>query len=672
MHKKILQVVLCLAMAITPLFFYSIPVQAANQTVKVGVYDNPPKVYTDKNGKAQGFFPDVMNAIGQQENWDIQWVKGTWEECLAKLQKGQIDIMVDVAETPDRKAIYDFNDETVLLAWGQVFARKNLNIESMTDLDGKTMAVLESGVLYNGAGGIRPTAESFDLKIKYVNVNDYADVFKMLNDGTADVGVVNNIYGLDQADKYDIKATNIIFQPSELHFALTKDNPRNSHLIKRIDSDLRAMKADQNSAYYQSLKTNLKGSVKEVSVIPLWATILLWSVPGIAALALVIFLVQKRYQKSLKKAITIKTKELLESELTYRNLFESSKDAIMLSDINGFIDCNQATLDLFKISTVEEFTRKHPGDLSPPKQPNGENSTEAANNKIKKALQEGTQHFEWVHTKSDGTEFDADVLLAKVIINGKEILQSTVRDISEQKRAEKSIKELNELKDIFIRVVSHQLRTPMSAIRWNLEILLKEEMGELTGAQEKFIRSTYDAEVEVINRVSDLLTVIDIEEGRIAINKEKTVLNGLCESVVSIWKKDFQAKDIQFKYAEPLSPLPSVDIDSNKIRSIFNYMFRNALDYTPAKGTVTAALLRKDKSIRFEITDTGIGIPKEEQAKIFLKFYRASNAATTVTDRTGISLAISKYYIELHGGHIGFESQEDHGSTFWFELPIKK
>lgn len=221
----------------------------------------------------------------------------------------------------------------------------------------------------------------------------------------------------------------------------------------------------------------------------------------------------------------------------------------------------------------------------------------------------------------------------------------------------------------FVSVVSHQLRTPLSAVRWQLDVIEERLKKGKTDIQ-SLVDTVQDENNRVIKLVSALLQVNRIQENRVALHLERVSLWDLTDKITHDYMTFAGALRIELTAErESRSDSYSVRVDDGKMRWIIENLIDNAIRYSNNGGTVSVKLSSERKGIRWEIADQGIGIPKEEMKKIFQKFYRATNAQKVQTEGSGLGLFVVKSYVEAMNGKLYFKSREGVGTSFWFVFP---
>ena len=251
------------------------------------------------------------------------------------------------------------------------------------------------------------------------------------------------------------------------------------------------------------------------------------------------------------------------------------------------------------------------------------------------------------------------------ILRGREKIGTLVNlhDITREKMIEN-------MKTEFVSISAHQLRTPLSAVKWTLRMLLDGDLGAISEKQKEFLEKTYKSNERMITLINDLLNVTRIEEGRYVFKAFLFDIEEICQSIVDSFQERAKHKDINLVLEKPVEKLPKIRLDNEKISLAIQNLVENAIRYTPSKGEVTVSLRSANMSIELCVRDTGIGIPGDQLDRVFSKFFRGANVMRIDTEGTGLGLYIAKNIVEAHKGRIWFESKEGEGSTFCFKLPI--
>jgi len=262
-----------------------------------------------------------------------------------------------------------------------------------------------------------------------------------------------------------------------------------------------------------------------------------------------------------------------------------------------------------------------------------------------------------------GRVFSVGTTAAPIVIEGKTTgVIAIFRDITHDKAVDRA-------KSEFVSLASHQLRTPLSAIKWFTELLASGDVGEMTPEQKQFLENIYSSNERMIELVNGLLNISRIESGRIIIDPKLTDLGVLVKQIINDLVAQVSEKKLEMIVS--LHPnLPQMNVDSKLVAQVYMNLLTNAVKYTPAGGQIEVMISLKGDEVLSRVSDTGYGIPPDDQKKIFERFYRAGNAVKMVPDGTGLGLYLAKTIVESSGGRIWFESEVGKGSTFWFTLPL--
>jgi len=223
----------------------------------------------------------------------------------------------------------------------------------------------------------------------------------------------------------------------------------------------------------------------------------------------------------------------------------------------------------------------------------------------------------------------------------------------------------------FVSMATHQIKTPLSGIKWTLNMLLRGDGGKISDEQRKWLQSSFDANERVLQLINEILESIRIDEDRFVLDKKQEDLVELFDDVIKrlkplISKKKTSIKIDVFPKNEAVFSL----VDRVKMQVAIENLLANSIQYTREGGHIYVSIIKESGDIKVSIRDDGIGVPESEKKDIFARFFRASNAVKRLEQGSGLGLFITQGIIEKHGGKIWFESNEDRGTTFYFIIPM--
>jgi len=398
---------------------------------------------------------------------------------------------------------------------------------------------------------------------------------------------------------------------------------------------------------------------------------------------------------------------LLESEEKYRSIFEYSGDGIFLMR-ERIIDCNQRAVKMLGYEK-EELVGKRPEFLSPKNQPDGSVSVREGRRFIAAALRGETPQFLWKHQRKNGELIDTEITLNHVNTSQGGMIIAVLRDISEQiqhhreleernieiraqntelralnkelaetneklKQAKLHAEESDRLKSAFLANMSHEIRTPMNGIIGFAQLLRSPKISE--EKRDEFVEIIETRSRELLQIINDIIDISMIEANQLQLQSTAMVLNDLMEELYNYHSqilKNHTEKQIECTYQAPLKGDKNLIIsDIKRLRQIFTNLLSNAIKFTHSGHITFGYELHQPHELLFFVKDTGIGIPRSAQEKIFERFRQADDSITRSYGGTGLGLSLTIKLVEMLGGQIWVESTPEVGSCFYFTLPYEQ
>jgi signal transduction histidine kinase/ABC-type amino acid transport substrate-binding protein/CheY-like chemotaxis protein len=706
------------------LFQYNLPgTLHAKSTIKVGIYNNEPLIFVDADGKGKGFFADILEYIASEEEWQIEYVPGSWQQCLSRLENNQIDILCVIAFSKARDKLYDFNKENLLTNWGQLYTSLGSGIKAITDVAGKKVAVLKNDIHYEI---FVQTLDSFGIKTQILEMDDYHSVLESVSTNQADAGVVNRFFGMKYSNKYHVDKSGVIFNPIKIHFAFPEG--KNKKLSFNIDRHISLLKENEESIYYKSLDKWFS-TVSPVRVFPVWVKWAFFITLGFVILLFLVTLVlRSRIKAKTKDLISeLKLRNLAEENLRYRSILETMIAKIstlfvslekvdysaILQMMGESVGVNRAYIfqiqaDGTKMSNTYEWCAQGidpqidslqglETSISPwwmeklhdrknliiknvkemPKEASAEQKvlqTQQIQSLIVVPIWSREQTL-WGFMGFDDTEKTRE--WSKTEIKSLQIVGELISSDMERKRTEKekiqAQKTAEEQKKLaFVGQVAgkmaHDFNNILGIIMGNTEIALLDcKDAEV----EKTLYLIFNQTIRGKNLTKNLVAFAKDQEPR----QEFFRLNEKIDLVVSLLKKDLEKIEM---VREDRPGVPDLVADPGMIEHALVNLIHNSIH--ALKKTEHPKIIIKtycmDDNIYFEIQDNGCGIPKEHIENIYEPSFtlKGSKDATNSYERgikgTGYGLANVKKYIDQHKGQIRAESEFGLGTKLIISLPF--
>lgn len=638
------------------------------RVVRVGVYQNKPKVFVDGDGRASGLFIDLLAEIARAEGWTLSFVPCQWADCLRALEVGELDLMPDVAYSRARDERYDFHSTMVLESWSQLYARPEGGIESLAEVAGKRVAVLRDSVQQ---ASFVQMMTGFGFDVTVVPTESFEAAFRAVQDGDADVAIANHFFGDYFHRAYELQRTPIVFQAAELYFATAQG--RNADLLRTIDRHLERWRQEPYSVYYATL-----GRWMDRPPVRLVPRRILWVI-GVAVGMLVL---AGGAILLLRRQVRAKTRHLVRANEELHKADAVLRAAQRLARVGGW-EWDVA----HKVATwTDETYRIHgfgPDDVAPGShlerslacyEPAARELVRAAFERccergdaydLEVPFRNAAGERLWVRTNAEAVRDDRGTIV-KIVGN--------IMDVTERRALEEQLRQSQKMEAIgkLAGGVAHDFNNMLTVILSYGELArrraeagqpVREELVEVVSAGERAAALT--RQLLAFSR-KQVLKVEPVDLNRIVARADKMLKRLVGEHI-----------DLQVTLAPALGVTLA---DPSQLEQVVMNLVVNARDAMPGGGRLLLETANVDVDdahdarhlgvppghyVRLTVTDSGCGMDAQTQSRIFEPFF------TTKEPDQGTGLGLSTVYgiVKQSGGHIRVDSEPGRGTTFDIYVP---
>lgn len=646
----------------------SAAVLAAPRLVRVGVYDNPPKIQAGPQGQPGGILGDLLVEVARQEQWTIEPVACEWEQCLRLLETGAIDLLPDVAYNEERARRFDFHRVPALPSWSQLYRRRDVTLQSVLDLNQKRVAVLEGSVQQRHLAGL---LASFDLKAELLPTKSFEEAFALVASGQAEAVAANRYSGDRAAGDHGLEATTLVFLPSKLFFAAPKG--QGADVLTAIDARLEAWQADANSFYFQTLaRWGQQGTQTRVPLAFWWG---LAVVVGLLVLAL-------GFLALLRREVARQTRALRESEERLRLALAAASQGLYDLDLvtgQAAVSPEYVTMLGFDPQSFTLTFDSWQENLHPDDRPLVTRAFDdyvagrRADYRVEFRQRTRDGRWKWILSMGKIQAYDGNgrplrMLGTHTDIDAIKAAQAALQELNatlESRVAERTaeLTAANQELDSFVYAVSHDLRAPLRAMM-GFAGVLEEDLGPTLPPEAK---GHLDHIVQAGRKMSALV------EGLLTLSRSARGPLQLHRVDVSALAR---ARLAELAAAEPARPVAvSVEDglvfqgDERLLASVVDNLLDNAWKYTghTAQPSISVQACEEAGYRGFSVIDNGAGFDMAHTTRLFKAFQRLHRQDEF--PGIGIGLATVQRVVQRHGGHVTATGEPGKGAVFSVWLP---